>query len=423
MQQGNMSDQQLIMSSSLAMDEILDDVWKDEESFMSKFYPSALLKSQDFDKRLDEDRSQIVCLYLLTNAENRHNVVTTDLSKDFCKIFDNKSELFHSISDDVKNKNQRIKQKLISEFENEFSSANAIRRYARDSLIYRLLNKSLRSRNINRIFKFRFLIELQKQLEYNFDEKSTEVFFKVYRGQQISRVELVKLQKSIGKNISINTYLSASTEEEVGLVYAGSTTDVLFEIDVDITVCFDNKRMSPVSTRSLSYFHDEYEVISPVGSIFRVNAVQQHNDGRHIYLKLVNKNDNEAFYQYIEKSYLYKSPPSVKFASLLILIGDLEKAEGMLQMLMEDLQMSYGDLNMRCNYDFMGQIWCARGEYAFALSWIQLNIVRQALSYSQLETQKSPSNGWNSFKIKIQLVHSEDLNDSSTLILYKCCPA
>ncbi|CAF4167444.1 unnamed protein product, partial [Rotaria magnacalcarata] len=54
--------------------------------------------------------------------------------------------------------------------------------------------------------------------------------------------------------------------------------------------------MSPVSTRSLSYFHDEYEVISPVGSIFRVNAVQQHNDGRHIYLKLVNKNDNEAFY-------------------------------------------------------------------------------------------------------------------------------
>ncbi|CAF4369332.1 unnamed protein product, partial [Rotaria magnacalcarata] len=54
MQQGNMSDQQLIMSSSLAMDEILDDVWKDEESFMSKFYPSALLKSQDFDKRLDE---------------------------------------------------------------------------------------------------------------------------------------------------------------------------------------------------------------------------------------------------------------------------------------------------------------------------------------------------------------------------------
>ncbi|CAF3773010.1 unnamed protein product, partial [Rotaria magnacalcarata] len=368
MQQGNMSDQQLIMSSSLAMDEILDDVWKDEESFMSKFYPSALLKSQDFDKRLDEDRSQIVCLYLLTNAENRHNVVTTDLSKDFCKIFDNKSELFHSISDDIKNKNQRIKQKLISEFENEFSSANAIRRYARDSLIYRLLNKSLRSRNINRIFKFRFLIELQKQLEYNFDEKSTEVFFKVYRGQQISRVELVKLQKSIGKNISINTYLSASTEEEVGLVYTGSTTGVLFEIDVDITVCFDNKRMSPVSIRSLSYFHDEYEVISPVGSIFRVNAVQQHNDGRHIYLKLVNKNDNEAFYQYIEKSYLYKSPPSVKFASLLILIGDLEKAEGMLQMLMEDLQMSYGDLNMRCNYDFMGQIWCARGEYAFALS-------------------------------------------------------
>ncbi|CAF1971207.1 unnamed protein product [Rotaria magnacalcarata] len=46
----------------------------------------------------------------------------------------------------------------------------------------------------------------------------------------------------------------------------------------------------------------------------------------------------------------------------------------MLQMLMEDSQMSYGDLNMRCNYDFMGQIWCARGEYAFALSWYEKSL-------------------------------------------------
>ncbi|CAM4803918.1 unnamed protein product [Rotaria magnacalcarata] len=43
-------------------------------------------------------------------------------------------------------------------------------------------------------------------------------------------------------------------------------------------------------------------------------------------------------------------------------------------MLMEDSQMSYGDLNMRCNYDFMGQIWCARGEYAFALSWYEKSL-------------------------------------------------
>ncbi|CAF4188024.1 unnamed protein product [Rotaria socialis] len=54
---------------------------------------------------------------------------------------------------------------------------------------------------------------------------------------------------------------------------------------------------------------------------------------------------------------------------------------------------------------------------------IQLNIVPQALSHSQPETQKPSSNGCNFFKIKIQLVHSENCNDFSTLLFYKCCPA
>ncbi|CAF3349957.1 unnamed protein product [Rotaria socialis] len=54
---------------------------------------------------------------------------------------------------------------------------------------------------------------------------------------------------------------------------------------------------------------------------------------------------------------------------------------------------------------------------------IQLNIVPQALSHSQPETQKPSSNGCNFFKIKIQLVHSENYNDLSTLLFYKCCPA
>jgi len=57
-------------------------------------------------------------------------------------------------------------QQLISAFENEDLSTNAIRWYTRDSFIYCLLNKAFRTRNIDIIFKFRFFIaELKKQLE------------------------------------------------------------------------------------------------------------------------------------------------------------------------------------------------------------------------------------------------------------------
>ncbi|CAF0724202.1 unnamed protein product, partial [Didymodactylos carnosus] len=84
----------------------------------------------------------------------------------------------------------------INDFRLNYSSDAAVSWYTRDSFVYRLLNKALRTRDIDIIFKFRFFIaDLYRQLqkEYSkFMERFTdhEYFLTVYRGQHLKADEL-----------------------------------------------------------------------------------------------------------------------------------------------------------------------------------------------------------------------------------------
>ena len=54
----------------------------------------------------------------------------------------------------------------IDQFSREYQSQDAIKWYTRDSFVYRLVNKALRTRDICLIFKFRFIIQdIYKQLK------------------------------------------------------------------------------------------------------------------------------------------------------------------------------------------------------------------------------------------------------------------
>ena len=59
---------------------------------------------------------------------------------------------------------------VIKEFTENYTSDQAIHWYTRDSFLYRLLNKALRSQNIDIIFKFRLIIaDVYKQLNELFE--------------------------------------------------------------------------------------------------------------------------------------------------------------------------------------------------------------------------------------------------------------
>ncbi|UJR13025.1 hypothetical protein I4U23_000052 [Adineta vaga] len=262
-------------------------------------------------------------------------------------------------------KNNDSNQRKITEFENQYKSTDAIRWYTHDSFIYRLLNKALRTRDIDAIFKFRFfIIDFQNQLELFYNEEYMEFITFVYRDQAISDIELKKLKKSIGKFISINTYFSASINKVVALEYALHTSSILFEIDMKNVLSIKNKRIRPVYVQDKSYFPDELEVIFPIGSTFKVDSIDIDNSPRRIRLILTEDEDYERI---------------VLFADLLISMGDYDKAKQYLQILIEELHRSNDMINNGYAYCSMGKIYDANGDYNCALVWFNkaLNLIEK----------------------------------------------
>ncbi|CAF4324469.1 unnamed protein product, partial [Adineta steineri] len=126
--------------------------------------------------------------------------------------------------------------KLIQEFENNYSSNDAIYWYMRDSFIYRVLNKALQTQNIDLLFLFRFFIhDIRQALKQNKCTSSIQV----YRSQLMTKEQINLLKNSIGCLISINSFFSTSIHRDLALLFlnelplSDDTERVIFEITAD----------------------------------------------------------------------------------------------------------------------------------------------------------------------------------------------
>lgn len=96
-------------------------------------------------------------------------------------------------------------------FEQTYNSNNALQWYTRDTFLFRIINRALRSSDVEMMYKIRyFLTDLYVQLDgvykqsQNFYNQPTNE--KVYRGQLMSKNEFDYFQQIIGHIISINTF-------------------------------------------------------------------------------------------------------------------------------------------------------------------------------------------------------------------------
>ena len=109
-------------------------------------------------------------------------------------------------------------KKVMNEFDTSYNPEKAIYWYTRETCIYKILNKSLRTQNIDDIDPFdSFIRDLNKQLSEQhkiFVKQQTTQFIKVYRGQFISKDEINRLKAGIGQLISMNSFLSTSTNRK-----------------------------------------------------------------------------------------------------------------------------------------------------------------------------------------------------------------
>ncbi|CAF1403654.1 unnamed protein product [Adineta steineri] len=183
--------------------------------------------------------------------------------------------------------------KNIDDFDKNYSVNNAIKWYTKDSFLFKLINKALRTEDVAALYTFRFyLIDLCSQLVINHEMVlDCGKPLKLYRGIRHSKDEIERLKDSIGHLILTNGFLSTNDNIEVAEMYAGITDmnpngnrndfePVIFEIDYDT-----NKHSTAIIANISCYsqFRDEQEFLFDLGTVFQIEEF------------LINKSENAGY--------------------------------------------------------------------------------------------------------------------------------
>jgi tetratricopeptide (TPR) repeat protein len=235
---------------------------------------------------------------------------------------------------------------IITMFEREYCTENAVWWYTYECFLYRLLNKALRNQEIDNLIKLGFFIrDLHRQLElvhaqqYG-DQKSKS--FTVYRGQSLPKADFEKLLKTPGGLISFNNFLSTSEDPKVSLTFGKGAqakpgfVSILFEMKIETSVS-----SSPFALLDeLSYFKDsEKEILFSTHTVFRIGDVKPTDETKQrwrVALTLTHDNDPNlnAVTQCMRKE-TEGSSGWHRLGVLLMKIGEYDKAEDIYRILLK----------------------------------------------------------------------------------------
>ena len=251
----------------------------------------------------------------------------------------------------------------VDEFERAYSPNQAIWWYTRESFLYRFVNKSLRTQDIDALYLLRFFFaDIYKALK----SKQYRSSIRVYRGQLMSLNELDGLKKSIGQLISVNSLFSTSVDRDVVLSFlhppANNQVQVLFEIDAEPS----RQPFSNIAEQSA--IPNEEEILFMCCSIFRLNEIQQDEPHRWI-IRMSSSSENpfESVFHSMREVHRDFQTNLLVFGKLLWKMGKYSLAEKYIHRLLNQLP-SYHYLISYC-YRALGNIADDKGEYRTSLEW------------------------------------------------------
>ena len=179
-------------------------------------------------------------------------------------------------------KNNQRELNKINDFDKNCSSNNVLEWYAKDSFLYRLLNKAFRTQNIELICKFQYFIILLYQKFQDLSKEQQDNPLIVYRGQKLNENTLQKLKSNVGHFISMNTILSTSRNETIArsFILGAPTAAAIFRINLQDQIYNSFKPFIDIS--HFSSFSGEKEILFFVGTVFSIDSVVQEKDSTWI---------------------------------------------------------------------------------------------------------------------------------------------
>jgi len=148
---------------------------------------------------------------------------------------------------------------LIYEFQYNYSAADVLGWYSKDSFFYRTLNQAFYSQDVNMLFLYHsYLSDIYQQLKQHQCKQS----IRVYRNQIMSTEEFRIFEEHIGKLIRLKSFMLTHNNRH------HIDQQILFEIDANPDV---------TTTKPFAYI-DESQVLFMFGSIFRINKIYYDNN-------------------------------------------------------------------------------------------------------------------------------------------------
>ena len=265
----------------------------------------------------------------------------------------------------------------IVKFEQEYRQQLPIWWYTYESLLYEMLNRALRTLDVDIIMKMGFFLkdlhEDIKRLQSQRMAPQTQQAFTIYRGQGLSIDEFEQLLKTKGGLMSFNNFLSTTTDRDLSLLRAESNQGdpaligVHFEMNVDpLSSSIPFAYLGEVSY----YDNQESEILFSMHTVFRIGDIERVNDSQRLWtVKLTLTSDDDELLGTLTRRMRTELSESgdgwSRLGALLITLGHFDKAEKLYTTLMKQ---AIGSEKERL-YNAMGTVKTILGNYEEALTF------------------------------------------------------
>ncbi|CAF3386466.1 unnamed protein product [Rotaria sp. Silwood2] len=198
-----------------------------------------------------------------------------------------------------------------------------------------------------------------------FSSKNKSIF-NVYRGQRLASKDFEKLKQNINGFVSMNTFLSTTTQSNVALMYSGNGESrplfesVLFEIEIEKS--YSTEPFADICP--VSFFQNENEILFTIGSIFQINSLYELTQAIWlIQLSLVTYTDEDTgrLAQFLRES--INSKPTLKdLNDIFLQMNDCQRVVRYSKTLLKqtsltdvdraDIYLTLGDAELHINRDY-----------------------------------------------------------------------
>jgi tetratricopeptide (TPR) repeat protein len=271
----------------------------------------------------------------------------------------------------------------VETFQKEYRNHPPIWWYTCGSFLYSMLNKALRTMEIDLIIRMGFFIRdlhqhLARLYSEQYDEQNHSNSFTVFRGQGLSKTDFDQLIESKGGLISFNNFLSTSVDQLVSLAFAESNLANLDLIGVFFKIVVNPSTPSTPFGNAIndSYFKEEEEILFSMHSVFRIGEMKKINENNRLWqvdLTLTSDNDPQlhALTERIREETFPDQEGWYRLGAVLFKLGQFNKAQELYDILLERIN---SESEKRQLYHMLGLVKNGQGKYTEATKLLEKSL-------------------------------------------------